>query len=94
MPKWQATIEKQSREETFTFLLGLYPYFVATPRGEHMCSEREENGIFWGLMLKPSMVTTRNCNIIFKISYLFFICLGQTYPLIQQKGSIFTNFPL
>jgi len=59
-----------------------------------MCNEREENDIFWGFMLKPLMVTTRNCNIIFNVAYLFFICLGQTYPLIQQKGSIFTIFPL
>jgi hypothetical protein len=36
-----------------------------------VCDEREKNGIFWGLMLRPSMVTTRNCNIIFK--YFLFI---------------------
>jgi hypothetical protein len=36
-----------------------------------MCNERQENGIFGGLMLKPSMVTTRNCNIILKCIYIY-----------------------
>jgi hypothetical protein len=37
-----------------------------------MCNERQENGIFGGLMLKPSMVTTRNYNIIFKCCFFIF----------------------
>jgi hypothetical protein len=65
--------------------------FVATPRGEHMCNEREENGIFWGLMLKPSMVTTKNWNIILKC-YLFIFYMSRPNLSTHTKKRIYIKF--
>jgi hypothetical protein len=60
-----------------------------------MCNEREENGIFGGLMLKPSMVTTRNYNIVFKcLLFIFYISSRPNLSTHTKKGSIFIIFPL
>jgi len=59
-----------------------------------MCNERQENGIFWGLMLKPSMVTTRNCIIILKCFLFIYYISRQSLSIHTTKRSVFTNFPL
>jgi hypothetical protein len=59
-----------------------------------MCNEREENGIFWGFMLKPSMVTTINCNIIFKCFLFFIYMLRPILSTHTTKGIYIYNFSI
>jgi hypothetical protein len=87
-------LKNNRRYEAFTFVLVFYPFFVATPRSEHMCNEREENGIFWGLMLKPSMVTTRNCNIIFKCFFKKYYMSRPNLSTHTKKGIYIYNFAI
>jgi hypothetical protein len=59
-----------------------------------MCNEREENGIFWGLMLKPSTVTTRNSNIIFKCFLFYFYMSRPNLSTHTTKGIYIYNFAI
>jgi hypothetical protein len=59
-----------------------------------MCNEREENGIFWGLMLKPSMVTTRNCNIILKCFLFIYYMSRPNLSTHTIKGIYIYNFSI
>jgi hypothetical protein len=87
-------LKNKRRYEAFTFLLVIYPFFVATPRGEHMCNERGKNGNFWGLILKPSMVTTRNCNIILKCVLFIFYMSRPNLSIHTTKGIYIYNFSI
>jgi len=59
-----------------------------------MCNERQENGIFWGLVLKPSMVTTRICNIILKCFFFFFNMSRPNLSIHTTKGIYIYNFAI
>jgi len=59
-----------------------------------MCNEREENGIFWGLMLKPSMVTTKNCNIILKCFLFIYYMSRPNLSTHTIKGIYIYNFSI
>jgi hypothetical protein len=59
-----------------------------------MCNEREENDIFWGFMLKPSMVTTRNCNIILKCFLFIFYMSRPNLSTHTTKGIYIYNFSI
>jgi len=59
-----------------------------------MCNEKEENGTFLGLMLKPSTVTTRNCNIILKCFLFVFYMSRPNLSSHTTKGIYIYNFAI
>jgi hypothetical protein len=59
-----------------------------------MCNEREENGIFQGLTLKPSMVTTRNCNIILKFLLFIYYMFRPNLSTHTKRGIYIYNFAI
>jgi len=58
-----------------------------------MCNEREENGIFGGLVLKPSMVTTRDYNIILKC-FIYIYMSRPNLSIHTTKGIYIYNFAI
>jgi hypothetical protein len=49
---------------------------------------------FWGLMLKPSMVTTRNCNIILKCFLFIYYMSRPNLSIHTTKGIYIYNFAI
>jgi len=59
-----------------------------------MCNETQKNGIFLGLMLKPSMVSTRNCDIIFKCFLFIFYMSRPNLSIHTTKGIYIYKFSI